>query len=357
MPPETPQGIPESIVFGRFDGLKNTVDRERLSARDLAVAINVDLDDDGQPHRRRGQKLVMSGSTHSLFEADDGTIYGVFNGDLGIIEPGYFLTVLRAGVGGNVSSGDRNISYWQIGDNIYFTAPYCSGIINHPTGVVSDWGPEQSFWYSPVINPSSTLPAIKGKLYAGPPRASDMAYYNGRLYLSHGRMLWATVFQLYTLVDRTRGFIQFETDITMVGVVTDGLYIGTLDGLYFLSGGSFEKLKRTRVMDTPVIAGSMVYVPQELANPPQVPSNYDTPMQVSLAFMTTRGMCVAEEAGKTTNLTEGKFFFPSGVRASAMFRRQDGMNHYVVCLDSEGGPVDDARFGDYVDAEIIRGKA
>jgi hypothetical protein len=38
-----------------------------------------------------------------------------------------------------------------------------------------------------------------------------------------------------------------------------------------------------------------------------------------------------------------------------MFRRQDGYNTYVTVLDSEGMPVQNAAFGDYLDATIIRG--
>ncbi len=359
MPAETPQGVPESIVFQSFTGLKNTVDRGKLGPRDLAVAVNVDLDDEGQPHRRRGYTQMATGNFHSLFEASDGTVYGVKNGDLGIIEQDYAFTILQANTAGEHNDGDPNISYWQIGNSIYFTAPYCSGIITHSTGLVSPWGPAQSFWYSPVVDPSSTLPAIAGKLYGEPPRASALAYYNGRLYLGAGKMLWATVFNLYTLVDKTRGFIQFEDDITMVAVVSDGLYVGTTEGIWFLGGASFEKLQRRRVMDSPVVPGSLVYIPSELANPPGVGPSYrpNPEMEVSVAFMTTRGFCVGGDGGRCSNLTEADFFFPVARRAPAFFRRQDGMNHYVCCMQTDGPPVNGARSGDFVDPTIQRGNA
>lgn len=355
MPPETPQGVPESIVLDQFDGIKNTVDRERLGPRDLAGAVNVDLDDAGQPHRRRGRTQVATGNFHSLFETSGGVVYGVKDGDLGIINPDYSSVTLRAGVGG--TAGEGNIAYWELDGKVYFTASYCSGIIVQATGEVNDWGPAQSFWYSPVVDPSPTLPAIAGKLYGRPPNASMLAYYNGRFYLAQGKMLWATALYLYTLVDKTRGFIQFEDEITMVAAVADGLYVGTTEGVWFLGGGGFERLRRVRVMDSPVIPGSFVYIPSELANPPHYGTGYVKPMEVSVAFMTPRGFCVGEDGGRCTNLTEAKMFFPNAVRASAFWRRQDGMNQYIVCLDSEGGPVNGARTGEYVDAEIVRGNA
>lgn len=352
---ETPQGVPESIVFTHFDGLKNTIDRNSLGPTDLVEAMNIDLDDAGKPHRRRGRTQVASGSFHSGWNAQDGTAYGVKNGDLGIIESDYYFSVLQAGVGGGGLEG--NLNYEQIGDNIYFTSAYSSGIIAHKTGVVSEWGPSQDFLFSPVVDPSPTLPAISPKIYGGPPRATALAYYNGRIYLARKRMLWATILYLYSLVDKTRGFIQFEDDITMVAAVADGLYVGTTEGLWFLHGGSFETLQRTRVMDSAVIPGSMVYIPAELANPPQVGPGVDSPVQVSIAFMTVRGFCVGEDGGKCTNFTEGKYFFPQAPQSAAFWRRQDGLNQYVLSLQSTADPVNGARIGKYVDPAIRRGNA
>jgi hypothetical protein len=349
MPPVEPQGVPEGMSVGKFDGLKNTVDRERLGPRDLAQAVNVDLDDDGQLHRRRGRVQVATGDFHSLWNANDGTVYGVKDNDLGIVRPDYSFSTVYPNV------GEATIAYCQINDEIFFSNAYCNGVITHSQGVVNDWGPAQDFWLSPVVNPTATLPAIAGRLMGAPPLATILGYYNGRIYLATGRMLWATDFQLYHLVNKTRGFIQFEDEITMVGVVADGVYVGTTQGLWFLGGGSFETLKRVRSMDSPVIPGSMVYIPAELANPHR-PADA-TPVEVSVAFMTTRGFCVGQDGGQCLNMTEANFFFPEAVRASAFFRRQDGMNQYITSLDAEGSPVNGARFGDYVDAEIIRGNA
>lgn len=354
LPNQAGEAAPESITFGSFDGYKNTVDRERLGPRDLAVARNIDLDDDGQAHRRRGRTQVASGNFHSLFNADDGTVYGVRNGDLGIIRSDYSFDALMVSFVGSYESGQQQLAYWQIGDAIYLTSPAGAGIISHRTGVVSNWGPAEPFFLSPAVNPSPTLPAIRVKLLGAPPLASDTAYYNGRLYLASDCFLWATEFQLYNLVDKTRGYIQFENTITMVGVVSDGLYVGTTEGVWFLGGGSFEQLRRVRVMDNGVLPGSMVYVPGELANPNIKGTAPPQPMDVSVMFMTTRGYCVGQDGGRCINMTEATVFFPNAKRAAAFYRRQDGMNHYVVALDSEGGPKNAARFGDFVDAEIIR---
>lgn len=353
---QQPAPSDQPIAFGKFDGYTNVVKRERLGPRDLSRAVNIDLDDSGQAHRRRGRTLVASGSYHSLFTANNSMVFGVKAGQLGIVRPDYSFVDLGVTVGGGYSDGLDNLSYVQVKDDIYFSNPAASGIVRiYPSLNVSAWGPAQDFWYSPVVSPTSNLPPVGGRLFGPPPKASILTYYQGRIYLAAGHMVWATEHLLYQYVDKNRGYFQFEGKVNMLAAVMDGLYVGTDEGVWFLGGKRFEELVRERVMDSPVIPGSAVIIPAELANPPQVGPGVDTPMEVAVAFMTTRGFCVGEDGGKTTNLTEGKVFFPVAQRSQAFWRRQDGMNHYVVCADSEGDPLNGARIGDFVDAEIVRG--
>ena len=353
--PPQPDEVPP-IVVGQFDGLKNTVGLERLGIKDLFRAQNVDIDDDGELHRRRGYVQVSSASTHSLFTSETGVVYGVCNGALSIINPDYSLVSLQTGIGSDPSTGGSGLSYTQVGTSIYFTSATNSGIIDTVAQTVGSWGPAQDIWLSPVVNPTATLPAVRGRLLGPPPLATSLAYYNGRLFLGVGTTVWATELFAYGLVDKTRGFMNFEGGITMLGEVMDGFYVGTTEGVWFMTG-PYGEMKRTRVMDSPVIPGSMTYVPGELANPPQVGLQADESTTISVMFMTTRGVCVALDGGRAYNLTESKFFFPVAKRSAAFFRRQDGVNQYIAVNDSLGMPVNGARIGDFVDAEIIRGNA
>lgn len=345
-----------SVTLGRFDGLKNTIAREDLNPRDLALAVNIDLDDVGKARRRRGRTQVASGNFHSLFPRSLGGAWGVKNDQLGVIRPDYSFTGLGVVVGGDYDVGWSGVAYTQVKDNVYFSCPTASGVIDQSTNAVGPWGPPQDFWLSPVLISSPTLPQIAGRLLGAMPYATFLAYYNGRIYGATGNVVWFTNLYTYNLVDQTLNYYQFEGQVTMLGAVANGLYVGTDEGCYFL-GGDAAPLKKVRVMDSPIIPGSMVSIPSELANPPQIGLDAVTPMEVSLAFMSTRGFCVGEDGGHCVNLTERNFFFPVSQRASAFFRRQDGVNQYVVMADSEGDPINGARFGDYVDGEIIRGKA
>lgn len=341
---------PDSISLKKFAGLVNTVGRDRLGPDELETAINVDLDDRGQFRRRRGYQLASAGTFGSLFTSDEGIVYGVKNGVLGVINPDMSFLPLQSGF------ANARVCYVQVGDNIYFSGgdSGLAGVIDQTVRTVSPWqGDPPSEFLSPVVNPSAVLPAIRGRSLGPPPSATALAYFNGRIYLAHKRWLWATELFLYNYVEKVTNFLPFEADITMVGAVGDGLYVGTREGLWFLSG-NFKEMKRVRVMDTPVIPGSMVEIPGEVGNPPQVGLEQSTPTQVSIMFMTEAGYCTGRDSGEVYNETENKFIFPAATSASAVYRFQDGVHSYLTVLNSAGTPSANTRIGDWVDAELVK---
>ena len=351
-----PNVPPESFIFDRFDGMKNTIQRERMTPRDLVSATNIDLDDAGQAHRRRGFTQKVAGNCHSLWTTQQGVVLGVVNGMLSVIQPNYSTVELTV-VGDNPATGVSPLAYAQVGQTVYFSGCADRGTIDLQSLTAGPWGSSTDLWLSPVVNPTATLPAIRGQLLGQPPNATALAYYNGRIYLAADNVLWATELYAYNYVDRVAAHRMFEAPITMLGAVGDGVYVGTEEGVWFLDGPNYPTMKRRPVMDCGVIPGSMVAIPAELGNPPQVPLSSDTPVQVALMFMTTGGACVASNGGQAVNLTESKFWFPTAQSAAAMFRRQDGMNQYVASMQSGGDPQNNAAIGDFVEATIIRGAA
>ncbi len=334
------QPPPESYVFAQFKGLRNTIDATRLSPTELVVARNVDLDDAGQLRRRRGYGRKVSGRFHSLFTGTLAT-YGVKNGELGLINRDYSFIPLGVDVG-----TDSRVAYVQVADDIYFSSGRVSGVIR-PSQAVDPWGQigGDTMWVSPVVNPTAGLTPIRGKLFGPPPMATVLGERNGRIYLGEGRTLWATELYLPHQVDKTRNFLQFEDDITGIGMVNDGLYVGTRSSLWFLSG-TFP-LKRDLALASPVIAGSMVAADPKIVAP-QAQSS------AAVLILTESGLICGLDGGVVLNLTHDMMLFPQSERAAAMFRRQDGGNHYIVAQDSAGTPISSARVGDYCDAEIRR---
>lgn len=342
-----PAAPTDSVVFSQFEGLRNTVARERLKPTELETAINVDIDDVGQIRRRRGYTRVATGDFHSLYSDATGLVLAVKDGALGIVRTNYSFEPLLP------NAGPDPFDYVRVGDTIYFSSASTSGQIG-PSFIVSRWGEQVSAgtWLSPVVRPTETLGPVKGKLIGPPPLATALTYWNGRIYLANGDTLWATELYLYNYIDKTRTFFKFESDITMLATVTDGLYVGTHSNVWFLSG-PLSEMRRIPIMSYGVLPRSSIEVPAELIKP-QINQDPQSPIRNAVLFLTHTGLCAGFDNGVIYNLTQSEVIFPDAVTAAPMFRRQDGVNSYVAVMDSGGTPSANTRIGDYVDAEIRR---
>jgi hypothetical protein len=341
-PPDPP---PESVILGAFKGMKNTVSRERLGQDELERAINVDLDDAGQLRRRRGYVRKQTGSWHSV-RTFTLKVLGVRDGTLGVIRDDYSFLSL------GVFVGPQRLTHTEVNGDIYFCNDAASGVVK-VDDTTGPWGTTngQGLWLSPVIDETPTLGPVAGQLIGDPIRASCIEAYKGRIYLADGKTLWVTELYRYHLVNRTRGFMQFEADITLVMAVDDGLYVGTTAGLYFLKG-VFGAFQLSIINSDLVIPGSGQVVPTELVHPQA--RNGPVPAGSAAVFMTSGGVIAGFDGGNCYNLTIDAMVFPGGLSAAALFRQDSGANHYIAAIDSAGGPSANARIGDYCEAEIVR---
>lgn len=341
-----PSEPPESIILGEFAGLRNNVAPERLKTEDLQAAVNVDIDDAGQLRRRRGKTLKIAGDFHSVTTLPRGTL-AVKDGSIGWVLPGYAFVTLQSGI------GPEPVAALQIGDEVYYSSTTNAGII-HADDAVEAWALSASAtqWLSPVGAPTGTAGAISGKLISPPPMASDMTAYHGRIYLAVGKILWATELYLYRFVDRTKGFIPFETEITMVAAVDDGIYVGTKQGIFFLKGAFSSGMKLEKLTGAAAIRGFAASVPGNKV----IPQRYQgtVPESTAVVFMSSEGICAGFNGGQLFNLTHEKLEFPAMSSAAVLYREQDGVNQLVAVADSGGAPTSTARIGDYVEAELRR---
>lgn len=338
------QPTEDSVVINQFKGLKNTVSAERLRANELVRALNVDIDDVGQIHRRRGYTRKATGNFHSLYNNGVRT-FVVKDNTLSVVNPDYTFIGIKTNI------GPGPLAYVTVGDNTYFTSAVTSGYVNNTTLTVYPWGQNggDGLWLSPVVNPTATLGQVDGKYLGAPPLATDMDWFQGRIYMAQGNVLWATELYNYNYVDQTKNYYYFEDPITIVGAVTDGFYVGTTRAVYFMSG-TFNALKREPLTSYGAIPGSLVYVPVELIHPEDSMPNSKN----AVVFMTTSGLNAGFDDGVCYNLTQNDVLLPDMVSMPAMFRRQDGVNQYVGVANSAGTPSSTARIGDYADAEIRR---
>ena len=182
-----------------------------------------------------------------------------------------------------------------------------------------------------------------------PPQGTGpLAYFLGRILVADDKVLWATEPYQYELVDPVAGYKVLESTITFLGNVVDGTYIGTDTGVFFMAG-PFENATLTRVSTRRA--------------PKQTPAQIDMAsvlkgedQGVGVLFMTDGGVCVGKPGGMVDNLTNKIFEFPKSTQIAVMARVQDGLNQFVGVASHPGTPTGSARFGDFVDAEIVRFK-
>lgn len=339
-----PNAPPESVMVGQYRGIRNTVAPERLKSDELEAAVNVDLDDAGQLRRRRGYKRRATGRWHSLWNAG-GTILGVKDGWLGVVGNGFAHTPL-------LQVGADKLAFITVADTTYFSSLQIGG--KFKAGAVLPWAVRASApeWLSPVLTPTTTLGPVAGKLLSPPPLSNVLEYFRGRLYMGVGNTMWVTELYLYDKVDRTKNFVQFEGDITLLSSVEDGIYVGTTNGLYFLHGTFGEGQKRDIVGNFGVIPGSNVMLPASQVHPQARQGPF--PEGSAIMFMTTEGICAGFDGGQVYNLTRATVQFPDSIYAAGLYRQDLGGSSYVAVADSAGTPSANTRIGDYVDAEIRR---
>ena len=157
-----------------------------------------------------------------------------------------------------------------------------------------------------------------------PPVGTVMAFWRGRVLVADGDTLWASKQAQWGLFDKRRDFKRFDSPITLIQPVNDGVYIGTEKELLFLAGTEFDKLQQVRIMRGRVVLGSGVTVPGErIKLGDGVGRN---PAMICIAD----GILVAGfDGGTAVRLTEGRYK-TTATEVSATFRMINGIPQYLA---------------------------
>lgn len=400
----------------QFSGLANTVSQESIPVGALTDATNTDIDNAGKIRRRRGTTLIESGGFHSLFAVSDTHGYVVKNGDLCRFTPSMDFEIIASGVGGEAlsyarvadrvyaKSSTQALTFTSQGPAQQWGVPIVAGFAvsttsgNTRVGVAVTYrrdtdGLEGGAIESHVVSYSSggitisgipTIPGHRASIYMTAPNgdvlmlardgvigsatlypasngiplrtrgktppagAGPIAYMSGRILIADGSTLWATNPYQYELVDMIGGYKVLESEIAFLASVSAGVFIGTQTGVFFMAG-EFDSARLTRLSTHRA--------------PKQNPQNIEMAdvlkgdiQGVGVLFVTDGGVCVGTSDGQVINLTNNIFEFPKAESLSMVVRSQDGMNQFVGVASHPGTPSGSARFGDFVEAEIIRFK-
>jgi len=281
--------MPIQTVYRGGRGLYTRVDPARLQFTDtegvagLAYAVNVIVDDSYRVSRRGGFTSVSSTAYHSPFKVTSTTFLAVVGTDLRLVNiSDHTYTSLAT-----VTAGAK-VSYVQVGSKIMYSNGYENGIIED--GSRSAWS------VGTYHGPSSS------KVFQAPPVGTILAYFAGSVWIVEGKVLWHSEPYSLNLFDKSKGFFYYESDITMVSPVTNGIYVSTGDRVIFLQGTTPQEMREITLTDYPAIKGTDVKTSGTILSDRHRQQNMVT------LFTTTKGICIGGET--FDNLTQDKFDYP-----------------------------------------------
>ena len=135
-----------------------------------------------------------------------------------------------------------------------------------------------------------------------------------------------------TTYDDRRSIIEYASPITMILSVVTGLWVSTTERIYFHSGknpvevGGFTV---TSEYDASAIMGTGEVIPAR-----KMMIDKDGYVAV---FATTKGICVGDQSGGVTNISEGKYSYIPGQRGISHIKEENGMYQYQVRMINDVG--------------------
>lgn len=172
-----------------------------------------------------------------------------------------------------------------------------------------------------VLDDKPTTAALRTQFLGPPPPGDIVVHYRSYVLVAHGRMLYPSEPYAPELFDLRKG-IPMETRITLVGCMTDGIYLGSEDQIVWVMGETPEKFTYNAKADYGVVPGTLAF-----GSMSQVGKGDKGEM---VAFwMSQRGICMGLDGGEFKNLTEARFSYPVGDRGAGIVRRHQGMNQYI----------------------------
>ena len=286
-------------IFAGTTGINNRLDPVRLKFQEgaiveLALGVNIDIDDSGRPSRRMGSLVTAeTGDCHSLF-CEGSTCLFVKTTGLYILHIDYSSTGIR-----NVTQGAR-MDYEQVGERIY----YLNGF---ERGYVKD-GSSYTWTVGDYVGPDTV------KTFSNPPTGHLLTLYNGRMFIAEGDIVWYSEPFAYNAYNLAKNYIQCRGRVRILQHTDAGIVIGTDKEIVTYTGPNPEEWVRKKVAPNAALEGTAVEV--------------DAPKVKGVIFASREGLCLVEQDNnKFTNLTEERLNYPSAVEGSGLYR--DGK---YICL-------------------------
>ena len=178
------------------------------------------------------------------------------------------------------------------------------------------------------------------------PTGSIVKYYNGRLYIASGNVLWYSEKYMYQHFILESNYIEFPDTIREIMPVDDGIWIGS-DNIYTLQGHDPDKFsKHTKEIAT-VVQGTATKISGSYIHMDNVPTGYKWIVSTDL------GIFILFNQGMIVNVTSQNVEMNPADSGTSLFLQTNGMNQYLSILRTNEQP-NNSVLGDLVETSIVR---
>ena len=169
-----------------------------------------------------------------------------------------------------------------------------------------------------------TVPLRTQHLFDAPAGQLVDTFGGARALVASGDTLYYSEPYALELFDLRKNF-RLPHPITMVAALDNGVYVGTDNGIMWFDGTVPEKWEYVPRLAYGAIRGAAAYCSRDMV----LDGNGNKDVVV---FATKQGLCVGEDGGNITNLTQARFAYPTQERGAAVIRRHRGMVQGVFSL-------------------------
>lgn len=164
------------------------------------------------------------------------------------------------------------------------------------------------------------------------PPGQIVRYFNGRVYVAQGRVLWWSEALRYGYYNPSYNYVTFPADITLVAPVGDadagGIYVAAGTRTYFMQGADPKAMRRVIAYPHNAVPGTHVEVPASLFG-----GNDGARRPFWLA---ANGVfCIGTPSGQVEPQTETYYVAPHAERGAAILRERNGKRQIIVGLGGQ----------------------
>ena len=152
--------------------------------------------------------------------------------------------------------------------------------------------------------------------------------------MASGSVVWFTSEQSPHWLFADRGYYQFESPVTMLGAVEDGVYVGLGSRVYYLQGSDpYQMTQRPMALSGAAVGGG-AEIPYDLfLGEGAVPSR-------QCGFWDTEGQLVIGKAGGILAHPLQKTYRAGGTqRGQVAYREHQGLRQLVSVVTAQPGPA------------------